>query len=80
MARCLLVCLYPGGSRVGHDIRPAALAGFGRRGELAVSASSPGGADSIAHLPAEPRAAAGDGRLSGSTQTTLGVSAGWIGK
>lgn len=77
MITCQLGC--PGHPCVGHDISPATLTGFGGWGELAVPASSPRGTDSITHLPAESRAAAGDGRLPGPTPTYLAVSAGWIG-
>lgn len=77
MITCQLRC--PGDPCVGHDISPATLTGFGGWGELAVPASSPRGTDSITHLPAESRAAAGDGRLPGPTPTYLAVSAGWIG-
>lgn len=80
MVRCQLVCLCPGDSCVGHDFSPVALTGSGCWGEPTVSASSPWGTDSVAHLPAEPGAALGDGRLSGSTPTPFAMSTGWIGR
>lgn len=80
MVWCWPVCLCPVDSCVGHDISPAALTGLGCWGEPTVSAPSAWGADSIAHLPTEPRASAGDGRLSGPTQTPFAMSAGRTGR
>lgn len=71
--------MSPGDSCAGHVVGPAALPGFGCRGELPLPAASSGDAHSDAHLPAQSGVTAGDGKLPGPTQAALALSARWIG-